>query len=207
MPWLLNLRLSVVSELQVSVDIAVAFVVLVLVSVVVAEADSSERPRFLAFPNVDCFANSSSSVELVGEESVHSPTGARTNFGLCSILSNPGLHQNKNLEHYYNNPNPGYNNASDTNDLPIDATTNHSRKTNPHQCQEQRKHIVSGSTINSGGAANTMGGGKPILTLTLTCAMAGTETTIINAKSIVPKSNFFISLPPCRRDAAWVSSS
>ena len=72
--WLLNLRLSLlavvsvadVAEPQVSVDIAVAFVVLVPVSVVVVEVDSSGRPRFLAFPNVDHFASSSSSVEVVG---------------------------------------------------------------------------------------------------------------------------------------------
>ena len=129
-----------VAEPQASVDIAVAFVVLVPVSVVVVEVDSSGRPKFLAFPNVDHYASSSSSVEVVGEESVHSPTGARTNYGLCSILSNLGLHQNKNLEHCYNNPNPGHNNVSDTNDLPIDATTNHSRKTGLHLSQEQRKH-------------------------------------------------------------------
>jgi len=55
-----------VSEPQASVDIAVAFVVLVPVSVVVVEVDSSGRPRFLAFPNVDYFASPSSSVEVVG---------------------------------------------------------------------------------------------------------------------------------------------
>jgi hypothetical protein len=129
-----------VAEPQASVDIAVAFDVLVPVSVVVAEVDSSGRPKFLAFPNVDHFASSSSSVEVVGWESVHSSTDARTNYDLCSILSNLGLHQNKNLEHCYNNPSPGYNNVSDTNDLPIDATTNHSRKRGLHQCQVQRRH-------------------------------------------------------------------
>ena len=55
-----------VVEPQASVDIAVAFVVLVPVSVVVVEVDSSGRPKFLAFPNVDYFASSSSSVEVVG---------------------------------------------------------------------------------------------------------------------------------------------
>ena len=55
-----------VAELQASVDIAVAFVVLVPVSVVVVEVDSSGRPKFLAFPNVDHFASFSSSVEVVG---------------------------------------------------------------------------------------------------------------------------------------------
>jgi len=55
-----------VSEPQASADIAVAFVVLVPVSVVVVEDDSSGRPRFLAFPNVDYHASSSSSFEVVG---------------------------------------------------------------------------------------------------------------------------------------------
>jgi hypothetical protein len=55
-----------VSEPQASVDIAVAFVVLVPVSVVVVEVDSSGRPKFLAFPNVDYFASPSSSFEVVG---------------------------------------------------------------------------------------------------------------------------------------------
>ena len=54
------------AEPQVSVDIAVAFVVSVPVSVVVVDVDSSGRPKFLAFPNVDHFASSSSSVEVVG---------------------------------------------------------------------------------------------------------------------------------------------
>jgi hypothetical protein len=132
---------SAVAEAEVvSVDIALAFVVLVPVSDVVVEVDSSGRPKFLAFPNVDPCATSSSSVEVVGKESVHSSTGDRTNYGLCNILSNPGQHQNKNLERCYKNPNPGYNNVSDTNALPIDATTNHSRKTCPHLYKEQRKH-------------------------------------------------------------------
>ena len=55
-----------VSEPQASVDIAVAFVVLVPVSFVVVEVDSSGRPKFLAFPSVDHFSSSSSSVEVVG---------------------------------------------------------------------------------------------------------------------------------------------
>ena len=55
-----------VAEPQASVDIAVAFVVLVPVSVVVVEVDSPGRPKFLAFPNVDHYASSSSSVEVVG---------------------------------------------------------------------------------------------------------------------------------------------
>jgi hypothetical protein len=43
-----------------------------------------------------------------------------------------------------------------------------------------------------------MGGGRgiPIPIFTSTLAIAGTGTTIANAKRTVPKSNFFISLPP-----------
>jgi hypothetical protein len=138
-----------VAEPQASVDIAVVSVVLVPVSVVAVEVGSSGRPKCLVFPNTYHFASFSSSVEVAGWESVDSSTGARTNYGLCSILSNLGLHQNKNLERGYNNPNPCYSNVSDTNDLPIDATTNHSRRTSLHQCQEQRRHTsqVSLSTV------------------------------------------------------------
>jgi hypothetical protein len=55
-----------VAESQASVDIAAAFDFLIPVSVVLVEADSSERPKFPAFPNVDHYASSSSSVEAVG---------------------------------------------------------------------------------------------------------------------------------------------
>ena len=128
------------AEPQASVDIAVAFVALGPVSVVVVEVDSLGHPKFLAFPNVDHFASLSSSVEAVGWESVHSPTDAHANHDPCSILSNLGQHQNKNLEHGHNNPNPGHNNVSDTNDLPINATTSHSKKRGLYQCQGRRKH-------------------------------------------------------------------
>jgi len=67
-----------VAEPQASVDIAVASDGLVPVSVVAVEADSSGRPKFLSFPNVYYFANSSSYFAAVGKESVHSSTDART---------------------------------------------------------------------------------------------------------------------------------
>ena len=129
-----------VAERRASVDIVVAFAVLVLVSVVVAGVYSSGRPRFLAFPNVDHFASSSSPVEVVGEESVHSSTGARTNHGFCSILSNLGPRQNRNLGHDHNNPTPGHDNVSDTIGLAKDATTNHRRKRCLRLSQGQRRH-------------------------------------------------------------------
>jgi len=56
--------------------------------------------------------------------------------------------------------------------------------------------FVSGITITSGGASNTMGGGREIPILISTPAIVGIGTTIDNAKRIVPKSNFFILLPP-----------
>jgi hypothetical protein len=134
-------EVAAVAEPQASVDIVFAFDVLVPLSVVAVEVDSSGRPKFFAFPNVDHHASDSSSVEVVGEEFVHSSTGAHTNYGLCSIPSNLGLHQNRNLGQIHNNPNPGHNKGSDTNDLPIDATTNHSRKTGLHHLyQEKRTH-------------------------------------------------------------------
>jgi len=129
-----------VAEPQASGDIPVPFDVLFPASVVVAEVYSPRRPRFLAFPNVDHYASSSSSVEVFGKESVRSSSGARTSYGLCSILSNLGPHQSKSSEHGYNKPNPGHNNRSDTNGLPIGATTSHSRKTSLRQSEEQRKH-------------------------------------------------------------------
>jgi hypothetical protein len=41
-----------------------------------------------------------------------------------------------------------------------------------------------------------MGGGRGKLMCISTCAIVGIGMTITNAKSIVPKSNFFILLPP-----------
>jgi hypothetical protein len=129
-----------VAEPQASDDIALAFDVLVPVSLFVVEVYSPGRPKFLAFPNADHYAISSSSVDVVGQESVHSSTGVRTNYGLCSILSNLDLHQNKNLEQRYNNSSSGYNNMSDTNVLPTDATTNHCRRRCPRLRQGRRTH-------------------------------------------------------------------
>ena len=128
------------AEPQASVYIAVAFDFLVPVSLVSIEVDSPGRPRFFPFPSIDYSASPSSSVEVVGEKSVHSSTGVRSNYGLCSILSNLGLNQNKSLEHCYNKPNPGHNIVSDTNHLHMDATTNHSRKTCLPLYQEQSTH-------------------------------------------------------------------
>jgi hypothetical protein len=55
-----------IAEPQASVDIARAFDALVPVSVVAVEVDSSGRPRSFAFPNIDYYSSSSSSVEVVG---------------------------------------------------------------------------------------------------------------------------------------------
>jgi hypothetical protein len=55
-----------VAEPQACGDIAVAFDASVPVSLFAVEVDSSEHPKLLAFPNVDHYAISSSSVEVVG---------------------------------------------------------------------------------------------------------------------------------------------
>ena len=112
------------------------------VSVVVGEVDIPGHPTFFAFPNVEYYARSASSYEDVGDESVRSSTGGHANYDFYSILSTLDLHHNKRSEHCYNNPSPGHNTASDTNDLPMDATRNHSRKTGLQRFQEQRKHWV-----------------------------------------------------------------
>jgi hypothetical protein len=44
-----------------------------------------------------------------------------------------------------------------------------------------------------------MGGGREIPIPIFTSAIVGIGTTITNAKSIVPKRKFFISLPPLSR--------
>ena len=104
------------------------------------EVYSSGRPSSRAVPNIDYFARSPSSVEVVRQESVDSSIGVRTNRGFDSILSNLGLYQNKNLERRHNKSTPGHSNVSDTNDRPTDATTNPTRKTYLHLCQERRTH-------------------------------------------------------------------
>ena len=129
-----------VAEPQAFAGIAVAFVVLVPAAVVVVEVDSPGLPRFFVFPSIGYYASPSSSVAVVGKESVHNSTDARTNYGCCSALSSLGLHHNKNLERCYNNPSPGYNTVSDTNHPAMDATTSHSRKTGLPLSREQHKH-------------------------------------------------------------------
>jgi hypothetical protein len=62
--------------------------------------------------------------------------------------------------------------------------------------------FVSGITITSGGASNTIGGGsgREIPMLTSTPAIVGIGTTIANVKSAIPKNNFFILFPPLHID-------
>ena len=127
-------------ELQASRGIAVPSVVLVPAFGVVVGADSFGHPTFVVFPNGDCSANCASSVEAVVDQSVHSASCVHTTYGLCSTLSIRGLHQNRSLEHFCNEPSPGYNTVSDTNDRAMDATTIHSRKRGLYRYQGQRKH-------------------------------------------------------------------
>jgi len=131
-----------VAEPHSSGNTPVPSAVSVPVSAVVVEVDTPGHPTFFAFPNVEYYARSASSDEGVGDESVHSSTGGHANYDFYSILSTLGLHHNKSSEHCYNNPSPGHNTVSDTNDLPMDATRNHSRKKGLQQFQEQRKHWV-----------------------------------------------------------------
>jgi hypothetical protein len=138
-----------IAEPQASVDIVLAFDVSAPVSVCMVEVDSSEHPRFPAFASADYHARSSSSFEAFHKVSVHSSTGVHTNYVLYSILSTPGIHQNRKLGHCHNMPTPGYNDASDTNVLPMDATTNHSRKKCQLLCQEQRTQSAYQAELSS----------------------------------------------------------
>ena len=54
------------AEHQACVDIPVAFDVSIPVSLLLTGADSAGHPRFLAFPNIDLYASSSSSAEVAG---------------------------------------------------------------------------------------------------------------------------------------------
>jgi len=55
---------------------------------------------------------------------------------------------------------------------------------------------VSGITTTSTGPGNTITGGSGIPILMFTSAIIGTGTAMTNAKNTIPKSNFFILLPP-----------
>jgi hypothetical protein len=55
---------------------------------------------------------------------------------------------------------------------------------------------ASGTTITSGGAGKTIGGGRGNPILIFTSALAGIGAASANVKRTVPKSNFFILLPP-----------
>jgi len=125
------------AELQASDGIALVFAVSAPVFEAAVEADSPGHPKYYAFPNVGYCANCASFVEAAAREFVHNPTGVRTSCVLYNILANPGQHQNRNVERGGNKPTPGYNSVNDTNDLPMDATTSHSRKKCPHRYLEQ----------------------------------------------------------------------
>ena len=55
-----------VAEPQASVDTDLAFDILVPVSAVAVGVDSSGRPKFFAFPNIDYYASFPSFAEVVG---------------------------------------------------------------------------------------------------------------------------------------------
>ena len=137
-----------VSEPQASVDIAVVFVVLIPACVLVFEVHIPGPPRFFVLPKISSLANSSSSAEVLDKESVDSSSCVRTNYGCGSKSSNVDLRENRNLEHCYSRPNPDHNKLSDTNDLPIDATRNHSRRRGLHRFQGQRTHPPSQASLS-----------------------------------------------------------
>jgi len=137
-----------IAEPQTSGNIPVPSGVSVPVSVVVVGADSPGRPTFFAFPNVDHCATAASSGGDFGNESVHSATGSRTSYGLCSILSILGLRHNRRLEYPHNDPSPCYNTVSDTSHLAMDATTSHSRKRRLYRDLEQHKHCPSRAGVS-----------------------------------------------------------
>jgi hypothetical protein len=142
-------------EPQVSGNTPVPSAASVPVSVVVVGADSLGRPTFFAFPNVDRRATASSSGGDVGNQSVHSATGSRTSYGLCSILSTLGLRHNRRLEYPHNDSSLCYNTVSDTSHLAMDATTNHSRKRRLYRDLEQHKHCPSQAAVSHLGPLNT----------------------------------------------------
>jgi hypothetical protein len=63
------------------------------------EVDNSEHRSLSVLPSIDSHASSSSSVGVLGWESVRSSTGALANYGLCSSLSSPDLYWNRIVEH------------------------------------------------------------------------------------------------------------
>jgi hypothetical protein len=130
-----------VSGHQVSVHIHTAFAVLIPVSFVMEGVDIFQCSIFFLFPNIDYCSRLSNFFEDVDKESFGSPNDTHANYDLYSTLSNQSLYHNKNMGYICNKPNPDHNNVSDTNVLPIDATTNHPRKRCLHQCQVQRKHM------------------------------------------------------------------
>ena len=144
-----------IAEPQASGNTPVPSAVSVPVSVVVVGADSPGRPMFFAFPNVDRRATAASSGGDVGNESVHSATGFRTSYGLCSTLSTPGLRHNRRLEYPHNDPSPCYSSVNDTSRLAMDATTSHSRKRRLYRDLEQHKHCPSQAAVSHLGPLNT----------------------------------------------------
>lgn len=97
-------------------------------------------PKSFVFPNIDQHAIPSSSDEVDAPEFAHNAIDVHANGDHDRIPSILGQHQNKILEHSHNKPNPYYSTVNDTNDLPIDATTSHSRKIDQHLYQEPHKH-------------------------------------------------------------------
>jgi hypothetical protein len=134
-----------VSGRQVSDHIQPVFGVSTSVFAPVERVDICRCPIFFLFPNIDYYTSLSNFVEDVHKGFVGSPTDAHANDDLCRMLSNRSLYHNKNLEYIDNTPNPDHNTVSDTNALPMGATTNHDRKRCLHRYPVQRRHTSLGS--------------------------------------------------------------
>ncbi|HXX81827.1 MAG TPA: hypothetical protein VEI46_09770 [Thermodesulfovibrionales bacterium] len=81
--------------------------------------------------------------QIVDEVLFYSAKGDHSSCDLRNILSTLDLHDGKKLAHHpYSNPIHDRSNVNGTNSLPMDATTNHSRKRDPLKRQEQHKHLL-----------------------------------------------------------------
>jgi len=76
-----------IPEPQAFPDIAVPFPVSAPASALGVADDTARRPTFAVFASVDYCATSASSVEAVGDQSVHGTSCVRTRCGLCNMFS------------------------------------------------------------------------------------------------------------------------
>ena len=129
---LLSLEIAVLPEILVAP--------LETVFVIAFGASNLEHPKFVASPNAYSFPSPSSFVELAYGVFVGSSTDALSNDDPYSHSSSLRVSLHKKMERFDSIPNLNYSSASDTNVLPMDATTNHRRKRCPHLLQGRRRY-------------------------------------------------------------------